>query len=197
MISPDRTYELGKTQNCATPNRPSLHVTNDGGLTWQFQALSVTGSSLTCASLYTCVLDAPDFLDRLHGFLMLSTQGGTTLLATSDGGGSWSRRSMPGSLSDETSIGWLDARNGWAWTSSGPLIPTPTVPLYRTRDGGATWARVQANLRYQTADGSVNDIYFVDDKVGFAVRYTEAAGYNWLVRTTDGGLTWTEVGRLR
>ena len=203
MISPDRTYELGKTQNCPTPNRPSLHVTNDGGLTWHFQALSVTGPSLTCTSLFICVLDAPRFVDRLHGFLML---GGTTLLATSDGGGSWSLRSMPGSLSDATSIGWLDARIGWAWTYNGSLIPTPAtdttpmtalVPLYRTSDGGATWARVQTNLRYQTADGSVKDIYFVDDKVGFAVRYTEAAGYTWLIRTTDGGLTWTEVGRLR
>lgn len=204
MITPDRTYEPGKTQNCSTPNGPSLHVTNDGGLTWQFQALSVTGPSMTCP--FICVLDAPRFLDRLHGFLMLPTQGGTTLLATSDGGGSWSLRSMPGSLSDSTSIGWLDARNGWAWTCCGPLIPTPatdttpmtaTVPLYRTSDGGATWARVQTNLRYQTADGSVNDIYFVDDKVGFAVRYTEAAGDTRLIRTTDGGLTWTEVGPLR
>jgi len=198
MVKPDRTYEPGRTQDCSTPNQLSLHVTHDGGRTWQFQALQVTGLHTSCG----CVVDMPDFVDPLHGFLVLA---GSTLLATSDGGTTWSLRSTPGGSLDASSIAWLNASDGWAWTFSGPLVPSPatdttptsaTVPLYRTRDGGATWTRIETNLVGQTRDGWIGDLYFVDQRTGFAYRATEAGGTSVLLKTIDGGVTWMDVGRF-
>jgi len=186
MNNPDRTYEPGRTQDCSTPNQLSLHVTHDGGRTWQFQALQVIGLNTSCG--YVCVVGAPDFVDPLHGFLMLA---GSTLLATSDGGTTWSLRSTPGSSLDASSIAWLNASDGWAWT-----FTAATVPLYRTRDGGATWTRIDTNLVGQTRDGWIGALYFVDQRTGFAYRATEAGGISVLLKTIDGGVTWTDVGRF-
>jgi photosystem II stability/assembly factor-like uncharacterized protein len=188
MFSPDRTYETGKTSNCPLPNRTSMHVTHDGGVTWQFQPLPAQfGTSPVL------VLDAPDFVDQLHGFLVLQTQGGSSLLATSDGGSSWEVRSLPGGTSD-LSISWLDDRNGSAFV----FTPgTPTVPLYRTRDGGATWTPVLTNLVLATADGQISDLYFVDVDTGFAFRRdAQSGGYRLMLKTTDGGRTWMALGRF-
>jgi len=70
------------------------------------------------------------------------------------------------------------------------------VPIYRTRDGGATWAPVQTNLLVYTADGQVGGLYFVNADTGFAFRRTDAGISTSLLKTTDGGRTWTTVGRL-
>lgn len=193
MNRPDRTYEPGRTQDCSTPNQLSLHVTHDGGRTWQFQALQLIGLSASCPDFGGgCVLDAPDFVDPLHGFLLLpTTEPGSKLLATSDGGTTWSLRSMPGGSLDASSIAWLNASDGWAWTPT-----AATVPLYRTRDGGATWTRIETNLVGQTRDGWIGALYFVDQRIGFAYRATEARGVSVLLKTIDGGVTWMDVGRF-
>jgi photosystem II stability/assembly factor-like uncharacterized protein len=187
MISPDRSYETGKTSNCPVPDGYSLHVTHDGGITWQFQPLS--GAS---PASYVSVLDAPNFVDQLHGFLMLPTQGGPSLLATSDGGSTWEARSLP--RDTELSVSWLDYRNGSAFDFN---PGTTTVPLYRTRDGGSTWTAVHTNLVPYTQDGQIFGLYFVDQDTGFAFRWTDAGTYTTLLKTTDGGHTWTTVGRFK
>ena len=71
------------------------------------------------------------------------------------------------------------------------------MPLYRTRDGGATWAPVRTNLVSETPDGQIGGLYFVDQDAGFAYRRTEAGAYSELLKTTDGGHTWTTVGRFK
>lgn len=184
MVNPDGTYEAGQTSNCPIiPNHTSLHVTHDGGVTWQFQPLP--GHFAGTRE----VADAPDFVDQLHGFLNL----GSTLLATSDGGNTWEMRSLPGKVSDFPTISWLDALDGWA-TFGNP----PAVPLYRTRDGGVTWAPVQTNLLLQTPNGSIFGLYFVDQDTGFAFAGpADTSGYTLLLKTTDGGHTWKAVGPVK
>ena len=57
--------------------------------------------------------------------------------------------------------------------------------------------RVQTNLLWQTVDGVVNNLYFVDQTTGFAFRWDQALeSYSVLLKTTDGGLDWTVVGRV-
>lgn len=57
--------------------------------------------------------------------------------------------------------------------------------------------RVQTNLLWQTVDGVVSGLYFVDQTTGFAFRWDQALErYSVLLKTTDGGLDWTVVGRV-
>src|SRR5437762_931384 len=94
MITVDR---IGVGRCPAPLGRLALHVTHDGGVTWQIEPLAIDGSSPSCAK--SCVLDPPEFVDQLHGFLVLQDPAGSRLLATSDGGISWSfRSSMPAYL---------------------------------------------------------------------------------------------------
>lgn len=55
---------------------------------------------------------------------------------------------------------------------------------------------MQTNLLSQASDGSISGLYFVDRNTGFAVRQMETGVYILLLKTSDGGHTWTAVGRF-
>ncbi len=77
---------------------------------------------------------------------------------------------------------------------SDPGVP---LPLYRTDDGGLTWVSVATNvlwLSQKARVGPIETIDFVDQNNGFAVRKKYLAlDDSQLLKTTDGGRTWTVV----
>lgn len=107
-----------------------------------------------------------------------------------------------------------------------PSMRVETVPLYRTDNGGVTWSRVPTSLPRdvtttidtlagpQVSDNLIDDLYFVDMNNGFAVRGgafplptfctpkhptdppQHCAASAQLLKTSDGGVTWTVVGFL-
>ncbi|HLL75070.1 MAG TPA: YCF48-related protein, partial [Pyrinomonadaceae bacterium] len=97
------------------------------------------------------------------------------------------------SLQRSGTMAWLravhftDERTGWAVGGNGALLATA--------DGGATW---QARIR-PTAD-ALRDVFFVDQKTGwlvcernvFALK-SDAEARSYLLRTTDGGESWSRV----
>jgi photosystem II stability/assembly factor-like uncharacterized protein len=94
-------------------------------------------------------------------------------------------------------------KHGWAVAGSRATMifqppasvtsPTLPLPLYWTDDGGLTWKRVQTDLQLQGAAGRVATVYFVDSEVGFAIRQPTTNGLRQLLRTADGGHTWTLI----
>jgi photosystem II stability/assembly factor-like uncharacterized protein len=123
------------------------------------------------------------------------------LLVTADGGATWSVRSLPGQVQLE--IDFTDANHLWAVASSsdelsnhldpngGPASfvgPSLALPLYRTNDGGGTWVPVQTGLSLQSPQyGQFWRVQFLDRVNGFAVYG------GTLLKTTDGGKTWSVV----
>lgn len=73
-------------------------------------------------------------------------------------------------------IYFLNETDGWIGGDAGTIL--------KTEDGGATWLDIEAT---GTVGGSINDIYFIDESVGFI------CGFNYFQRTVDGGLTWTDI----
>lgn len=59
---------------------------------------------------------------------------------------------------------------------------------YKTTDGGATWSAVTI-----PASGEVHAIQFLDASTGYIGGYSETDGAGFLLRTTNGGTTWTDV----
>ena len=107
----------------------ALWRTTDGGLTWTSSRLPVPVGIDAAAGISVSAPDAS------HLFLGLSLQQGLglpgpgVLLASSDGGRTWSRRVLPGS----GEIAFTTASRGWLAPVDGRF--------YGTNDGGQTWQR--------------------------------------------------------
>jgi len=159
--------------------RDTLLVTDDAGVTWQ--------------EIYAA---PPPALWPL-GFMQFFTNGSgvgagdnATLLSTVDAGRSWSRA---GELDHPCSSGFApqfrdmsfpDRLHGWAI----PACASTPMPVYRTTDGGVTWAALAAP---GDADDPYAAVSFVDGQTGYIVTQ---AGY--LLRTDDGGATFAPVDRV-
>jgi hypothetical protein len=107
-----------------------LWRTTDGGVTWTSSALPMPANVDAAAPISVAVPDAS------HAFVSLSLQQGLglpgpgVLLASSDGGRTWSRRILPRS----GEIEFVTASRGWLAGVDGGV--------YATRDGGRTWRTV-------------------------------------------------------
>jgi photosystem II stability/assembly factor-like uncharacterized protein len=133
-------------------------------------------------------LAAVQFTDPGHGWVA----GAGRIMATSNGGASWSRQ-YAGSA-DLDQVDFIDSQHGWA-AGGGALL--------RTTNGGASWAALA-----EPCQGDLTSVHFVSPAVGYAVaakttgdsaaaqpsggQDTTALGGS-LVRTTDGGSTWSPV----
>jgi photosystem II stability/assembly factor-like uncharacterized protein len=186
-------------------SRPELLVTSDAGATWRVQRVAT-------ASRCPCRIDAPEFFDQQHGFIEGSASDGTPLLfGSTDGGATWSVRTTPGEGLRGVQLSFADANAAWAIVQiakKGPIYPSPTCTsgyayspsecypspqMYRTVDGGRTWALMQTDLFSPT--GEVNIVLFVDAHTGFAVRAIASTQntQSVLLGTDDGGRTWKLV----
>ncbi len=124
------------------------------------------------------------------------------VLVSADDGKTWKQSPVPVS-SDLTAVHFVDDRRGWAVGHDGVILASG--------DGGASWtlqldgaranqalvddlarkpeaqallAEANRNLE-QGPDKPFLDVWFADEKVGFAV-----GAYNLAFRTEDGGKTW-------
>ncbi|HXD57944.1 MAG TPA: hypothetical protein VN606_08495 [Thermoleophilaceae bacterium] len=150
----------------------SARRSDDGGGT--FHRLPFTPSELSCGS----AVQGLSFASPTVGFLLL--QDGT-LLATADGGSSFSRKTaIPGTSAaggggvSAENIVFTSATNGFAVTHQ-----PGNGKLYRTVDGGNTWNPV--------ASGPFQAIWFADANAGYAVGDS-----NLLFTTVNGGANWTQ-----
>ncbi len=148
----------------------ALHST-DGGVTWAPQSIGATNP-----------LQDVFFTDSLNGWVV----GDADMLRSTDGGETWvsARNGAPEGMLSR--VFFADADNGWA-TGAETL-------LCRTVDGGDTWVRQQIpGLLEQT----LMDCHFIDSNTGWIVTncaYDEGeTSSGRLLRTTDGGVTWTTL----
>jgi photosystem II stability/assembly factor-like uncharacterized protein len=152
----------------------SLLVTHDGGVTWSPEVIVDPA-----AGWFPVIVAAP-----AHVIL----QGTNELYVSADSGLTWSTRPLP---TEPTSWDFADASHGWVWAFGNPTANG----LYRTTDGGATWAEVNPSPPFQNNFGINVDLQFVDAKDGFAIGSPASdATITNMWKTGDGGRTWQLVG---
>jgi photosystem II stability/assembly factor-like uncharacterized protein len=104
------------------------------------------------------------------------------IVKTADGGTSWTEQ-----FHDEEvyfrCIGFANPLRGWAGTLTNPKI------LFETKDGGATWNGV-SNLP-ANAPSAICGLSVVSDRVVYASGTNFPNRPPRMMKTTDGGVTWT------
>jgi photosystem II stability/assembly factor-like uncharacterized protein len=168
----------GSTPGSASSPGTAASPSSCTGSTASADATSGNGSGQAPA------LAAVEFVDSGHGWVA----GAGRIMATSDGGASWTRQYA--GQADLNQVDFVDGDHGWA-AGGGTLL--------RTADGGATWTPLA-----EPCQGELSSVHFVSPAVGYAVAaapagssspggpYTTATG-GTLLHTGDGGATWSAV----
>lgn len=164
------------TQNAwALDQNNTLWHTGDGGAHW---AKQVSGPpSMT---------NDVSFPTAQDGWMVYPGAGawgfGGGLMHTTDGGKTWSRGHVTAEYQLHA-VSFVDVQHGWlCGGDSGSSI-------LRTTDGGGSWSEVTL-LGYD-----LESIRFFDDQHGWAWGW-DAQGDNVMMRSDDGGRTWTPVADL-
>ena len=115
----------------------ALFATHDGGATW---APGAAFADAGAAHL------APN-IDVVNAALAYAVLSDGNLHATQDAGATWNAVDSPTWPALVTSVSFADPSDGWAQTATGSCkgLRTPCsgyADLYRTSDGGRTWAKV-------------------------------------------------------
>ena len=138
-------------------------------------------------------LDSVTFIDANHGWAVGYDFGanGAIILATSDGGATWSAQDASSAGSSDASLDsvtFIDANHGWAVGSNGQ-----GAIIMATTDGGATWSAQDSSSAGSTLS-YLTSVAFADATHGWAVGSTyDAATDTWaplILATSDGGATW-------
>lgn len=113
---------------------------------------------------------------------------GGTVLRTTDGGATWTRRDVPDSdARDFRDVQAFDDRHALVLA----IGPGEESRIDATADGGATWSLRHVN---SDADGFLDALAFWDRDHGLALG-DPVGGRFVVLATDDGGATWTRVGR--
>jgi len=121
------------------------------------------------------------FLDEDHGWAVNSN---AQALYTDDGGRTWVVKHVFPSNTYLRCITFVSATKGWIGALSGPHR------LYRTSDGGSNWVPVP-NL--PTTPNAICGIWAASDKVLYASGTNYPDRPPALIKSDDGGETWTHI----
>lgn len=162
------------TGTTAIPNTIYLYRTQDGGVSWQAQALS--------SSFPVLATQPPVFFSAIEGVLPVTVSAlkgpVVSLYTTHDGGATWIYTTM---IPVGSAWNFLTMQQGWAVGANG-------TTLFETSNGGQLWTMItpSANFRHITR------LDFVSAHEGWALsNATPAAPV--LLKTIDGGQTWVQV----
>lgn len=191
---------------------PEVAYSDNGGVTWTVVEVdsNVLGA-VDSGALFS--------LDKRHvwlalsdGYIFFSEDGGETWVAQSNGNvtaenlhGIHFSSYLDGVAVGKSGVVLVTSDGGDTWTAVTPIPGTPIVNcvymfdrnrfvvgtddghIYMTFDGGISW-----ESKYLHGGGSIDDVDFVNNFVGWGVR-NSSAPVGTVIRTRDGGETWESI----
>jgi photosystem II stability/assembly factor-like uncharacterized protein len=181
-------HMLDATTGWALTDKVVLRTT-DGGIHWQ--DVTPPHASINAANL--AVLDAST------AWVAMPQLGGSTIQVfhTGNAGQTWQETTVKvNGFTDGAQITFINANDGWMLAGLGAGAGSEAVAVYRTTDGGATWANVSSTNPPNNVTpmalplaGDKNGLSFLTPSTGWATG-TEPSNIPWLYVTHDGGQTW-------
>ena len=188
----------------------SIQRTTDGGAHWQ-DVTPPSAAGVAVESLNGMPINAAFWGADAAWLAVPQRQGKIILYRTADGGQAWQSATIDTNGAEGRAVTcypqvlaltFADAQHGWLLASLfGGNAGLQDVVLYRTGDGGATWALVGAG--YKPVDreagpvpasglpvmGSKFGLRFVDAQHGWLTGNARSDSI-WLYASSDGGATW-------
>lgn len=176
-------YMLDSSNGWATGDSYTLR-TSDGGLTWY----NVLPDVVPVAAF---------FLNSANGWVIASSG---ALYRTTNDGAQWTQSDFPFCGEHlQCTLQFLNSKDGYLLSGSPIGMFKYPISLYQTSDGGASWT-----LKFShTPEAEPGGLPLSGYKYGVTFRDAlngwinggdyPADGYFYLFRTTDGGLTWSQV----
>ena len=167
-----------------------LHTT-DGGLQWR----KVTPQAAT-ADAASVRVDSADFLTASLAWVVLSSTGASmaNIEETTDGGQTWQVNTLQVGMG---AIQFINPQDGWVCGNGGVAASSSAFDLFRTTDGGATWAKAQdAQQIINNAPGVLpfggdkQCPSFIDATTGWVTGDEPVTGLRYFYVTHDGGFHW-------
>jgi photosystem II stability/assembly factor-like uncharacterized protein len=151
-----------------------LYASHDSGGTWKRQTVSIPkGLSAEGGSSSSY---SPVFFSAKDGILPVVFSINTVVFyVTHDAGASWTPATRVHANSE--------ASFKWSITDDKHIFVTDGHTLFMTKDGAKTWGSTQLETDLKEVEG----IEFINERNGFSIHSDR------LLKTTDGGHSWTQV----
>ena len=188
------------------PGQYALVSTSNGGASWATEPLPAGATNFGGAQGQSAL----DCVDTLHCWAVGQLPGGPAVLATSDGGATWTSQALPTGSYTLSSISCVDTIHCWAVGGASPPSGTSLegqAVILATSDGGSTWAQ-QTPVSYTALSSeccnqaALSSIHCTDTSHCVAVGtnlwvsspfFDCCAVDAWVaMATSDGGGTWTQ-----
>jgi photosystem II stability/assembly factor-like uncharacterized protein len=192
-----RRAQFVDTQNGWAGSSHSMYRTSDGGASWSSLNPKVPDDSWISSFF---------FIDANHGWLTIlhnnktfphGPGGGTSILATSDGGNTWNEQQSFSNDYSLNDVSFRDTSNGIAvgGRSIGEKQNRGRLVLaLSTNDGGKTWKDISENIvraiktPYMFGNDELNTVQWLSPS-----RILILTRRDRLVVSDDGGTTWTTL----
>ncbi|SDM96215.1 hypothetical protein SAMN04487897_101632 [Paenibacillus sp. yr247] len=179
----------GKSSTPSPNERSSSQETRDSGFS------IVSGENIRVNAQVTPMRLTPtkalSFVDELHGYGLASGIGDLPFVQTSDGGVTWQALSRLAYTTEPNAISFLDSQTGWLFTNESYGQKSE---LRLTSDGGQTWEVIAQDLPGLEARRETPFFRFFDRQKGLVAAKNDKDMI--LLRTQDGGLTWSASSRI-
>lgn len=161
-----------------------LYETTDAGARWVARIITMP-SSLAQQEIQQEISIAPPVLTGRFGAGVINDPGDVIFYRSENSGASWQAVVPPGGLQ----AWYADVINALQWQLAN------NRRILATDDGGRTWRTITPHWVIPPANPKkvLGGIQFVTPEIGWAQYFDETTDTTTLLRTTDGGRSWTEV----